>query len=83
MIVYTDIDVYTGPAWLIPMFDGLMRDNNKIEVMYTAEGVPFIDASVLADTRYNFNFEVTSPDGETRTLANWLTTTKYSYNDND
>ena len=46
--------VLTGPEWLVEMFDGNINSTNtaKIEVLRTADNVPYIGKEILTDPTY-------------------------------
>lgn len=81
-IIETDIDVLTGPTWLFESFKDFthpLKPTAKLKPSIDPDGDPIIGMQVLTDPDWEFISEVSSPDGETLKVRDFLTTKKYKY----
>jgi hypothetical protein len=55
IITHPTVKVLTGPEWLVPQYDGFMKENNMIEVHRDPYNRPYLPLAVLNDPTYDWN----------------------------
>ncbi len=66
--------VFTGYEWLFKMFKGYRNEKKTayINPSRDAQGRPVIGLSLLNDPDFSLDLVVQSPEGEERTILDWL-----------
>lgn len=80
IVTHPWLTVYTGPAWLMQMFNGFTKGVNRIQVVIDPNGKPIIGTSIAQDPTWDLQVPITNPETNiTKPLIDWLEEIPYCY----
>ena len=77
-VYHPTLKVFTGPLWLMDIWNGYTKDASKIKITIDPDGKPIVGTSIAQDPTWDLTTEVNG-----KPLIEWLEEIPYCYLEED